>query len=339
MARAPAVHVLAALAAALLGGGAGASASEVVDGIAAQVGSEIVLVSEVTQVAAPAEAELRKKGAGENELSMLRAEILERLIDRALIRQVVRRAELAASDAEVDEAVAAIASENGLSLERLRESVESQGLPFQVYRERIRGEIEQSKVVNGMVASRVRVEEKEVRDLYEKEFANQPSGGEEVHVRHLLVAFGPEKPAERRLACNQVELARSRIRGGEPFESVASEVSEVNPQVGGDIGWIHASSLAGWMTDALQSLAPGETSGVLETDFGCNLLQLVDRRPYEPIDYERAREPLRRQLFNQRMAKEYDEFMETLRKQTYIERKGVFADAARLSAGGEPDAF
>lgn len=340
-------RALAALATLLaMGFAAAAPGADLVDGIAAQVGGDIVLVSEVTQVAAPAEAQLRKRGAAERDLAVLRAEILERLIERALIRQVVRRAELAATDAEVDEAIAAIASENDLRPEQLRESVESQGLPFDAYRERIRGEIEQSKVINGMVAARVRVEEREVRALYEKEFSNQPTGGEEVHLRHVLVAFDPDEPAAKRAACSRVERALARIRAGEPFEALAEEISEVNPGRGGDIGWIHVSSLARWMVEALAPMQPGETSDVLETAFGCNLLQLLERRPWEPISYERAREALRRELFNDRMATEYDKFMESLRKQTYIERKGVFAEAATLRPGSadleellEPDAF
>jgi peptidyl-prolyl cis-trans isomerase SurA len=330
------IPALAALALVLaLGAAPAAQTSELVDGIAAQVGNEIVLVSEVAQVAAPAEAQLRKRGAGERELAVLRAEILERLIERALIRRVVHRAELSATAAEVDEAIAAIASENDLRPEQLRASVEAQGMPFDTYRERIRGEIEQSKVINGMVAARVRVEEREVRAHFEKEFANQPRGGEEVRLRHILVALDPEVPATKRAACSKVERGLARIRAGEPFGEVAEEISEVNPRRGGDIGWLHMTSLADWMVAALAGMQPGEISGVLETTFGCNLLELVERRPWEPISYEQAREALRRELFHERMAKEYDKFMDSLRKQTYIERKGIFAEAATLRPDAE----
>jgi peptidyl-prolyl cis-trans isomerase SurA len=313
---------------------AGQEEAEVVDGLAAQVGGEIVLVSEVRQVAAPAEAKLREEGASEREIAMLQAEILERMIERALIRQVVKRAELEATDAEVDEAVATIARENGLDLAQIRESVESQGLPFDLYRERIRSEIEQSKVVNGMVASKVRVEEREVRALYEKRYQQQPAGGTELHLRHLLVPFDPEDARSRQRACDAVHAALARVAGGEPFEAVASEVSEVNPTSGGDLGWIHERELASWMPPALEGLAPGGVSEALETTFGCNALQLVERRAFEPLTYEQAREELRAQLFNERMAKEYAEFMEELRSRTFIERKGIYAEAARL----DPDA-
>ena len=156
---------------------AAAAAQEIVDGIAAQVGSEIVLISDVQQIAGPSERRMREAGAKDGDIAMMRAEILERMIERALIRQMVRRAELDATEAEIDDAIEGIAKENGLSVEQLKESVEAQGLPFQSYRERIRGEIEHAKVINGMIAARVRVEEKDIRALYDEEYGDQPAGG------------------------------------------------------------------------------------------------------------------------------------------------------------------
>ena len=315
-----------------------AAAEEIVDGIAAQVGSEIVLISDVYQIAEPPERRLREQGATDKDIAMLRAEILERMIERALIRQVVRRAELDATEAEVDNAIESIASENGLSVEQLKESVEAQGLPFETYRERIRGEIEQAKVINGMIGARVRVEEKDIRALYDEEYGDQPAGGMEVHLRHILVPFDSEDPAARRRACDQTRKALLRIRGGEPFQDVAAEVSTMNPEKGGDIGWFHASSLAPWMTDAIDPLPDGGTSDVIEMPFGCNLLQVVEKRLYEQITYESARAGLADYLYQKRLGEEYSEFIEELREQTYIERKGIFADAARLGDGDETGA-
>ncbi len=313
---------------------AGAAGSEqVVDGIAAQVGSEIVLISDIYQIADPAERRIREQGATDKEVAILRAEVLERMIERALIRQVVRRAELDASEAEVDEAIESIATENDLTVEQLKASVQAQGLSFASYRERIRGEIEHSKVINGLVGGRVRVEEKDIRALYNEEYGDQPAGGMEVHLRHILVPFTSEDPAERRRACDQTQSALARIRGSERFEAVAAEVSSVKPEQGGDIGWFHFSALAPWMTSAIDPLPAGGTSGVIEMPFGCNLLHVVEKRLYEEITYESARGRLGEYLYQKRLAEEYAAFIEELRKQTYIERKGIFADAARLGDG------
>ena len=54
------------------------------------------------------------------EIAKLRAEGLEKMIEWRLIEQVVRDAELYATDEEVDETIEAIASENGITVEQLR---------------------------------------------------------------------------------------------------------------------------------------------------------------------------------------------------------------------------
>lgn len=300
---------------------------EVVDGIAAQVGSEIVLVSEIEQLAAPVEEKMRAEGAPEAEIQRLRATVLDRLIERRLVALVVRRAELSATDAEVDQTLASIAEQNGFTLEQLRASVEAQGLTWDAYRERMRGEIEHAKVMNGMVASRVRVDDGELRAAYESRFEDQPEGGEEVHLRQLVAGLEAESAEARREACGEVQGALARIRAGGDFAELARELSEANPERGGDIGWVHVASLAGWMAPVVSSLDPGETSDVIETSFGCALLHLVERRVYEPVSFEQARERLRQELFDERMEAEYRRFIDRIRAQTYVERKGIYAEA------------
>lgn len=308
------------------------AAAELVDGIAAQVGNEIVLVSEIFQAASPAEKRIRAEGGGDQDVEILRLEILERMIERALIRQVVKRAELGASETEVDQAVADIARENQLTVPELRSTVLAQGMPFQVYRERIRSEIEHRKVMSAMVASKVRLDEDEVHEVYDREFSDQPVGGEEFYLRQILITASGEGPSALSAACRTAGAARARIVGGEKFKAVASEVSEVNPELGGTIGWLHESELAAWMTRAVDGLEPGDVSHVVEAPFGCSVIEVVERRPHERITWEKAKDPLFEQIFERKMGVEYKEFIDEIRERTYIERKGLFAGTSKLDA-------
>jgi peptidyl-prolyl cis-trans isomerase SurA len=317
--------LLAALALALAPGlAAGGQLSE---GIAAQVGSEIVLLSEVLEAAAPTAARARAAGAGAAELREIHESVLDQMIERALIRQVVKRAEIGASDAEVDETIAGIARENGITPETIRQSVEAQGMPYAVYRERIRGEIEHARVLNDVVAARVRVSDAELRALYDEQLAKTPQGGEELDLRLIVVTAKDAEPESRAAACAKVAAARARIVAGEPFDAVAREVSESNPEQGGAQGWVHESQLARWMRPAVEDLAPGGLSELIESDFGCGLVAVEDRRAFVPLGFEQAKPRLHQRVAEQRMAEEYKKFIEKLRAQTYIEKKGVFAGA------------
>ena len=106
-----------------------ARAAEVVDGVAAQVGNEIVLVSEITQYTDPVEKQLREAGAGDADVIRMKSEVLERLIQESIAealreieaaeqgvrtglapdtRFVLNRAALAAGNRAPDETEAAV---------------------------------------------------------------------------------------------------------------------------------------------------------------------------------------------------------------------------------------
>lgn len=305
-----------------------ARAEQLLDGIAAQVGSDVVLVSDVREAAAPTEARARAEGASDEHIRQLYAELLEEMIEQALIRQMIKRAEISATDVEVDEAITNIARENGLSTDKLRETVEAQGMPYALYRERIRGEIERARVISDLVANKVRVEESEVRTLYDEQLSAQPEGGEELLLRVIVVT--PQGDAEEALAiaCSQVDAAKARVSAGESFELVASEVSEANPEVGGAQGWVHDSQLAAWMRTPVATLPAGGVSERIDAGFGCGIVQLVERRAFVPVSFDQAKDRLSRRILDERMAAEYTKLIDRLRAQTYIERKGLF---------GEPD--
>ncbi len=310
---------------------------QLVDGIAAQVGADIVLVSEVTRMVAPMEAQMRAAGAKDSDIAVVQADVLERLIERRLVEQVVRRMELEATDAEVDQAVAAIASENGLSVDQLRQSLTGHDLSWESYREKIRGEIQRTKILNGMVRSKVKVEEQQVRDLYSERYSGQRKGGSEMHLRHLVVVAGDEVGRTQEEACGTVQGALVRIRAGQPFTDLAREISDSNPQAGGDVGWVHEEDIAPWMADAVRGLEAGQVSEVIEMPFGCNLFEVVERRGFEPVSFEDAEQALWAEVYDQQLEIEYGKWIDELRGHTYIERKGIFAEAARLRVEAPED--
>jgi peptidyl-prolyl cis-trans isomerase SurA len=223
----------------------------------------------------------------------------------------------------VDEAIASIARENGLSPEKLRASVEAEGMPYELYRERIRTEIEHSRVINDMVASKTRVEERELKQLYEEQIEKQPQGGEQFFLR-VVVGAG-DAPGARDVACGQVDEGGPR-RSGEP--AGGAELS--NPTRAGREGWVHESELAGWMRSPVAALPAGGVSDRIDAGFGCAIVQVVERRAFVALTYEQAREGLHRRVFDERMAVEYKKLVARMREQTYIERKGIFGeDGAR----------
>jgi peptidyl-prolyl cis-trans isomerase SurA len=140
------------------------------DGIAAQVGNDIVLVSEVIDRVAPMEARMRQQNAPAIEIAKLRAAGLEKLIEARLIDQIVERGQLYATDEEVDSTIDSIATENGLTVDQLEQSVVAQGLTLEEYRDEIKTGIEHQMVIRGIVAALVTVEVHYIQSLYSERF-------------------------------------------------------------------------------------------------------------------------------------------------------------------------
>lgn len=307
-----------------------ATADEVlVDGIAAQVGTDIVLVSEVMELARPREQAMRQANAPEQQIAQARADALETVIEWRLIEQMVKQAELYATEAEIDTTIEAIAGENGLTLDQLKRSVLAQNMRWASYKSEIKRELERRKIVNAMVAAQVTIDDSELESLYAERFSDQPDSGSTIHLRQILTVGGeanPNRSVEE--ACDLVRRARASITTGRDFSEFATRYSAVAPERGGDLGWMHTDELAGYLKDLVAGLEPGQLSPVHEIPVGCTLVQLVERREFRPISFDEAKPKLRTELFEQKMMVEYREWMEQLRARTFIERRGYFADAA-----------
>jgi peptidyl-prolyl cis-trans isomerase SurA len=308
-----------------------ASDAILLDGIAAQVDGKIVLVSEVLRSVRPQEEAMRRAGAPDQEIAKLRADGLERLIESRLVERVIEESKAKATDEEIQDTIEGIAKQNGLTVEQLYASVAFHGLTVEEYRAQIKRDFERRELVQEMLGSRVKVEDKEIEALYAERYGGRQESGDAVHVRQILRAYGGAAGRTQEEACAEVQIARDRVAGGEPFEKVASQVSEAAPRDGGDIGWLPLKSVAPWMSQALSGLENGGMSEVLTLPFGCAVLQLVERRVLEPVSYAQAKDSLSREVWERKLEHEYRTWIEELRGQSYIERHGYFADAARLN--------
>ncbi|MGH0029147.1 MAG: peptidylprolyl isomerase [Myxococcota bacterium] len=312
------------------------AAEQLVDGIAAQVGTRIVLISEVMRMVGPQEAMMREGGAPDQAIMKLRAEALDRLIEDRLIEGVVSQLELYADEEEIDQTIETIARDNGLTLEQLYASVVFHGMTREEYRQQIKEDLERRNVVNTFVGSDVKVDDLELRLAYDERFGDMPASSDNVHVRQLLISYGRGTKRDADAACEVVSSARRRLDEGESFEELARELSEVAPADGGDIGWLPTDELAGWMSEALDGLGDGDVSDPILLPFGCSMLQLVERRQVERLTFEQAKPALYQELWNRQLEEGYREWMDELRDKTYIDRRGYFADAAQFGEATFP---
>ena len=103
---------------------------------------------------------------------------------------------------------------------------------------------------------------------------------ERVKVRHILIKTqGKPKTDVPKLKAKADDLLNQLHHGGD-FSDLAKKNSEDtgSAEKGGELGWIVKGQTVPGFEKAAFSLKPGETSGVIETEYGYHILQVEDRQ-------------------------------------------------------------
>lgn len=296
-------------------------ADEPIDGIAAIVGEDVILRSEVDSTMAPVLARIRaQQGPVTPELArQVHDEALRSLIDDRLLLKVAERNNMEASAEEIDQAIDGIASDEGVSVEEIYAAVSSQGLTREQYRSQLGTQLTKMRIISGSMQSRVSISEDEVRELYKRRFGNV-SAGERLRVLHILLPWPQDGSAALR---DQVqEMARSvRARALESgdFAGLARRVSAAPTAAQGGLTVFRQGEAPPAIEQALSSLSPGEISSIVETEHGLNLFQFIDRFDPSQVTLADVEGQLRYEIQERKSGPELEKWLEELRQRQYIE--------------------
>ena len=133
----------------------------------------------------------------------------------------------------------------------------------------------------GSVAKAATTEEAERKAYDEAAKAEPPQ--QEIHARHILL------PTE-----DEAKAALARVKGGEDFAKVATELSKDPSGDGGDLGWFTKDRMVPEFSEAAFKLKKGEMSEPIKTQFGWHIIKVEDTRtksfpPFEQIKDQAAR--------------------------------------------------
>lgn len=94
---------------------------------------------------------------------------------------------------------------------------------------------------------------------------------------------------------------QTKLEAGESFADLAREYSEDygTAEQGGDLGYLQVGDLPQPLGDALDQLAVGQVSGVVESELGVHLLKLLDEKAAEVPSREELEPAVRQELLHQ----------------------------------------
>ncbi len=209
--------------------------------------------------------------------SVLRKQVIERLIANSVQIQLALQTGLKISDAQVDKTIERISEKNKLNVVDFKKTLEKDGTNFYKFREEIRNEITIAQLKEREVDSKIVITDGEIDNFLN---AQSKEIQDEFEVAHILIRV-PEDASPEKLEKlkNKAEEASKQILSGKNFTQVSAAFSETpNALEGGSLGWKKASDLPTLFVDALKKIEVGTLTPILRSPNGFHILKLINKK-------------------------------------------------------------
>ena len=297
--------------------------AKVVDRISAVVNDDIVLLSELDRSFGPYLEKIKAYGyAPDKEKEMIfkaRESVLEQLIDGKLIDQQIKNSHITISEKEIDNAIERIKEANFYTAEDLNKALEQDGKTLEELRQNIREQILRKRLINFEVQSKIVITQDDIKAFYDSH-KDLYGGTKKVYLKNILmqVPVGADE-AEKRVVYIQMEAIRKRIADGESFEELSMAFSQA-PQAsnGGDMGFFNIDVLAPNLQKAIDGLAAGDVTDILDTDLGYQIFLVQEIAREGAKSMEAASPDIEQKLFNEIVDKKFKAWLDNLRNRSHI---------------------
>jgi peptidyl-prolyl cis-trans isomerase SurA len=256
---------------------------EIIDGIVAVVGDQIILKSEIQQMAQFYAFQMGINPAEQKDkFRTLKNEILQNLIDDRILLAKANEDTVTIDDqkveAELENRIQAMIQQLGS-----KEKLEAQfGAPIKKIKRDNREEVKKMLIVRELQNKKYRglqVSRREVEAFYESVKDSLPDKKPMVKLSQILLRIHPGE-ASREDAIGRIRAIQERLKHGEDFGELARRYSE-DPGTAkrdGELGFVERGTLFPSFEEAAFKLDAGQTSDIVETPIGFHLIQMVEKR-------------------------------------------------------------
>ena len=201
-------------------------------------------------------------------------QVLRTYIDETLKLQEARRLGITVTERELQQALAGVASRNGLSLDGLLALLRERNIGIATLERQIRAELAWARVVNRQIRPKVVVSEEQI-DLALATRKEEDSG-EVLLSEILLPVYRPEKEAE---VLEDARRIIEAVKSGADFGALARQVSVAASAANrGDLGWVALANLNDAIRPIIERLEVGVPSEPVRTANGIRIFLVRDRR-------------------------------------------------------------
>jgi peptidyl-prolyl cis-trans isomerase SurA len=254
---------------------------EMLDRIAAIVNDGLVLKSELDAQMDAVTKRLQEQKVELPSQSVLKQQVLDRLIVQEIEAQHAKRVGLTVSDEQLNSALQEIASRNKIAFDQLPTALSAQGVDYKQYRESMRKELTLNTLRQRDVISHINVSPHELEQFLARQQSS--AANDEFNVSHILLSL-PEAATPQQLEeiTHKAQDLAARASKGEDFGQLA--IANSNSQTaldGGQLGWRKGTQLPQFILDLVTQMKPGSVSAPVRTPSGFHIVKLNERRSGE----------------------------------------------------------
>ncbi len=256
-------------------------APQVIEGLAAIVGENIILKSDVAQLSSMSAMQQKLDPNRDPEAFIqLQNDVLQSLIDQKIMLEMAKLDSVEVDDKDVDAAldqqiqnIIAQAGSEDRAEEMMGQSLKSFRREFwQDMHDRLVTERYQQQLMND-----IKITRNDVVEFFQTYQDSLPPFPTEIKLRHILIPIKPSD--ENRLKVKiLLDSLKQEIIQGVPFEEMAQKYSQ-DPGTrnrGGDLGYVRRGTLVPEFEAVAFTLKLGDISDPVETVFGYHLIQTLD---------------------------------------------------------------
>lgn len=256
-----------------------------------------------------------------SDISSLRQDVFDNLVNAELLYQESQKAGGTVDDASVNQKIESIKKRFPADAE-YQDWLTKMNLTEADLTAQIRRAVVIEQFVDKEIVQKISVSEEEMKAFYDSNptFFKQP---EQVKASHILIKVDANAdPAQKAEARKKIEGIQQKLKEGADFAELAKEFSECpSAPKGGDLGYFRRGQMVKPFEEAAFALNPGETSDIVETNFGFHIIKVVDKKPEMATPYDGVRKDrIEQRLKQERIQKELGDYVEKLKQNAKIEK-------------------
>lgn len=263
---------------------------QLLDRVAAIVNSGVVLESEVNDLLKNIKRQAQVNNQKLPSDKALRIQVMDKLINDSLLGQIGQRMGIQISDAQLDQTINNMASEDKISLAEFRQRIINEGSSYETFRETIRQELVSGEVSRNSVGRRIFISQQEIANLLTV-MKEQSSNDTEYKLGHILIEF-PSEPSQDDLNSAKIRADKvvELLNSGSDFAEIAITSSgDSNALQGGDLGWRNINEMPTLFSELINEQPKGTVAGPIRTGLGFSIVKILDIRGRKVVEIEETK--------------------------------------------------